>query len=358
MPFGANDFIEYWSAFQITLQGGNPYLPSAMLEVQRAIEPERTVPLMMWNPPWLLVFLCPLLFFPFASSTKLFLVVNIFLWMASTLLVCSAIGVARKSRIKLIYASVLFFPSWYALQLGQIGLLLGFVSSLFFWAWLKDKKLLAGASLALMSVKPHLFLLVVLYVLWNSIRRKDFSVLLSAVASFCLLVTVSYLCLPSAYAGWWGLVSGGSSVEGVPKVSEWRVATLSGAIRGWTQTSSGQTSLLPMVLVPGLTALGLLTHLIRKRENSPTGGGLAALFALSFFTAPFGWLFDAATLLPAQLSLAHQGRAGLATAVGLNLLVFFLQAFVYQYHHQAWWFAGLLFLAIVVCNSVRQSDFR
>ncbi|MGH7852875.1 MAG: hypothetical protein ACREP3_05505, partial [Candidatus Binatia bacterium] len=54
-----NDFIEYWTATKLLLNGGNPYSPSELLASQHALGWSQPEPLMMWNPPWTLSFTLP-----------------------------------------------------------------------------------------------------------------------------------------------------------------------------------------------------------------------------------------------------------------------------------------------------------
>src|SRR3990172_13387177 len=54
-----NDFIEYWSAARLTLDGKNPYSPELMFEIQKPAGWLEGRPLMMWNPPWALTLVLP-----------------------------------------------------------------------------------------------------------------------------------------------------------------------------------------------------------------------------------------------------------------------------------------------------------
>ena len=54
-----DDFVQYWSAGRLQLQGRNPYSPELLLQVQRAAGRTGDRPLMMWNPPWTLFFVMP-----------------------------------------------------------------------------------------------------------------------------------------------------------------------------------------------------------------------------------------------------------------------------------------------------------
>src|SRR5215207_2467165 len=59
--FGENDFIEYWATYQLHSRGADPYHPALIAAVERAQGWPEAQPLMMWNPPWALVILSPVL---------------------------------------------------------------------------------------------------------------------------------------------------------------------------------------------------------------------------------------------------------------------------------------------------------
>ena len=47
-----DDFIEYWAAARLTLDGQNPYDPHLLLPLQQAAGRNTDEAVMMWNPPW------------------------------------------------------------------------------------------------------------------------------------------------------------------------------------------------------------------------------------------------------------------------------------------------------------------
>jgi hypothetical protein len=80
------DYKEYWSAFQLVLMGQNPYDPQIMKDFQ--IEKfGNEIPLMMWNPPWILLLLAPILAVSFEASAYSFLLIQIILSSVSILLI-------------------------------------------------------------------------------------------------------------------------------------------------------------------------------------------------------------------------------------------------------------------------------
>src|SRR3954454_5750660 len=55
-----DDFVEYWAAARLTLDGKNPYDPAQLLPLQRAAGRDTDEAIMMWNPPWSFTVVLPL----------------------------------------------------------------------------------------------------------------------------------------------------------------------------------------------------------------------------------------------------------------------------------------------------------
>src|SRR5947207_1920622 len=55
-----DDFVEYWAAAKLTLNGENPYDPAKLLPLQQAAGRDTDEAIMMWNPPWSLAVVLPL----------------------------------------------------------------------------------------------------------------------------------------------------------------------------------------------------------------------------------------------------------------------------------------------------------
>src|SRR5439155_9312936 len=79
------DFVEYWGAGRLFLADGNPYSWDAMLELEKSagmepyLSPEtgEEMPLMMFNPPWTLVFVMPFAQASFALSRLMWFVLGL-----------------------------------------------------------------------------------------------------------------------------------------------------------------------------------------------------------------------------------------------------------------------------------------
>src|SRR5262245_2694716 len=64
---GTDDFIEYWTAGQLLRAGENPYDFKRLHELQLQLGSPHDFPIIMWNPPWLLVWIYPVLLLDFLT---------------------------------------------------------------------------------------------------------------------------------------------------------------------------------------------------------------------------------------------------------------------------------------------------
>ena len=136
---GTCDWVEYWSAARLLWSGQDPYDPDAMLRIQRSVGSELLGPILMWNPPWLLLRLSPVLFPPFPVSALAWVGLNIALLLAGALLARGAIPAGTRLEPRA--------------------------------AWLA-----AGLFLALTSVKPHVVYLLWIVAAWWVVVRGRWSV--------------------------------------------------------------------------------------------------------------------------------------------------------------------------------------
>ncbi len=73
--FLTRDFIQYWSSFNLAIDGLNPYNLSNMTLVQKELGAETIV--MMFLSPVLLIIFYPILIFSFSTSTYLFFFLSV-----------------------------------------------------------------------------------------------------------------------------------------------------------------------------------------------------------------------------------------------------------------------------------------
>ncbi|NDC36940.1 MAG: hypothetical protein EBZ48_02685 [Proteobacteria bacterium] len=96
-PPQSTDFLQYWTAFQLVQQGQNPYDPQLMLALQKSLGLTAELPVMMWNPPWLLLLLSPVLHLELSTALAAWRIISLLLSIASCLLLLRSINSKHRS---------------------------------------------------------------------------------------------------------------------------------------------------------------------------------------------------------------------------------------------------------------------
>lgn len=171
---GRMDYIQYWSSGTLLLHRLNPYSPDAIFALERARGYLLSSPLIMPNPPWALFLVLPLGFLGVHQG--------LFLWslLAAACILLSVHLLNPRSKDNSL--ALLFAPALACFGSGQSSpfLLLGFSLFLRFYP---SRPFLAGASLLLMAIKPHLFLVFWSVLLLDSLYRRSFRILAGASAA-------------------------------------------------------------------------------------------------------------------------------------------------------------------------------
>ena len=310
-----NDFIEYWAAARLLLEGRNPYSAEQMLRLQSSIGWTDQRPLMMWNPPWALSVVLPFGFFSFEVGRFLWLLVN-FLVVVLCIDLSWRIYGGPKQYFWVPWAIGLgFFPTLFVLRVGQITpfILLGVIGFLFFIK--RERYVMASCSTILISLKPHLLYLFWIALLCWIINRKQWKMLMMIGAMLILATAVPLAFNPSIIAHFFR-----SSLEAPPLY--WVTPTIGCLLGTIMSTRNEGLKFLPMSLCL-LFFLGVYWK--RHKMNWVWERQMPLLLLLSVSTAAFGWSFDLVVLIPALIQAAvitiQKARPKL---VGFALLCFLL----------------------------------
>ncbi|MGH9586708.1 MAG: glycosyltransferase 87 family protein, partial [Acidobacteriaceae bacterium] len=173
----AMDLIEYWSSAKLLLHHINPYSPSGVFALEKAEGFLPSSPLVMLNPPWALFLILPLGFG--GAHTALFL------WTIAAFGCVLAFIRLLEVPEKNAPLALFFAPVLASICSGQSSpfLLLGFALFLRFH---RSRPFWAGASLLLMAIKPHLFLVFWAVLLAESIYRRRFRIIAGAAAALAV----------------------------------------------------------------------------------------------------------------------------------------------------------------------------
>jgi Glycosyltransferase family 87 len=178
------DYSEYWSSGKLLVHHTNPYSPAGVLAFEEAQGRSTSSPLVMLNPPWALFLVAPLGLVNVRAG--------LFMWTLAAIICVfvSARMLEAPSNDRAL--AFVFAPVLACILSGQSSpfLLLGFSLFLRFY---KSRSFLAGASLLLMAIKPHLFLIFWAVLLVDCIYRRRFLILAGAATALAAATAFSML---------------------------------------------------------------------------------------------------------------------------------------------------------------------
>jgi hypothetical protein len=312
------DFVEYWAAGRLFAAGGNPYSWDAMLELEKSVGMEtylsedtrEEMPLLMFNPPWTLVFVMPFAQASFALSRLMWFVFGLGLVILCADAIWRIYGGAANRRWLAWIIGLSFVPTLQVLQMGQIGplLLLGIVGFLF---CIYNSGWSAGVATVLIAIKPHLFgVFAVALFLWTVHQRRW-----SVFAGAALTVTVIMACLLGANPH---LIDQYLHCMTVHSPRDCRTPILGSLLRVLFGPEQFWLQVIPQVV--GL--LWVAIYWYRRRNDWDWSEQLPLLMLVSLLTTPYGaWPFDLVVLLLPVIEVAARAqrvsRAQLAIIAGV-----------------------------------------
>ena len=281
---GKSDFIGYWSATYLLQHGQNPYDEASMgvlQHVQMKTEVEPTI--MAWNPPTLFIFLLPLAWFSFTTARFLLLAINIIILLAAGLILARMYLPPGKPRLMVIYLLfVIGFPqALSAIYMGQVTffVFLGLVASLALikkeqWFW-------AGAVLVLTTIKPHLVILPLIYLLIYMARKRHYEGWIGLILAGAICAVVLFILRPNWIYDLIGLMA-------IAPI-HWATPTIGGLLGYWQLSDAGRYLVLLFLPLPFL--------LLRYEAKINIELAVALLTLITVPTTFFGWSYDQTMLL-------------------------------------------------------------
>ena len=341
---GTIDFIQYWAAFQQFSNGLNPYDVEAMFEIQNALGRTDPRALMMWNPPWLLTLLYPILSLEFLHSANVWLVANLVMVFLAGFILLNSFNLPNKKLLYSLFPIIFFLPLWYCIWYGQVSVLLMLGICVLFFGLKKESYLALGIGLMLISIKPHIFYLPLLYTFLFVLKKKEFKKWVHLCWPLGILILTTLAIMPNVFGFWPKAVLSPESSLHLVDVTQWKVATLIGFIKAIAKDHYGITLIWPMYLVPLLGVVWFLFFVPKDFKNIEQY--FSIVLAVSFITSPYGWFFDFSVLAPVLsillLSISEKecGRtarlSSMAAVVLLQFAILFSFKFLDLQHHFFW----------------------
>ncbi|MEW5979811.1 MAG: glycosyltransferase family 87 protein [Acidobacteriota bacterium] len=308
-----DDFVEYWSAARLLLNGGNPYSPEQLMEVQSQAGWLGPQPVMMWNPPFTLSLVLPFGWLDYYEARRLWLLLQLSMLVCSVLILLRAYGV-QVDRFLWTWIFVLsFFPFLFVLRVGQISPLIALGVAGFLLFEKKGRHEWAAVCVTATLVKPHLlYLFWIAFLVWVAKSRMW---RVAAVVLLCLTSTTVavWLVNPTVLQEYY------SAVVTYPPL-DFATPTLGGILRAWVGSEVRWLQFLPALA--GVIWLGW--HLLKKLQHWNWQNEMPSLLLISLLTASYGsWTYDQVVLLPVLVhGICRMGAAHWSIPQSLALVVF------------------------------------
>ena len=293
---GARDFMEYWAAGQLFVSGGNPYSPPELFERQKAAGWTDSVPLIMWNPPWALVLIAPFGLFSFTTGQFLWLLLHVTLILVSVQqLWCVYSGAVTRSRIPWVLAFT-YVPTIFVLIIGQITPVTLAALTGFLYFHQRRNFFAAGASAAILALKPHLFYLFwIIFVLWVG-RRRQWRIFSGALVTGFSIAVLPLLVDSQVYSQYLALYK----FSDISTPLDWLTPTLRTAIGAFI----GPTHMWLQYAPSFAGIMWVIFHWYREKDRWDWPEQLPCIVLVSVVTSFFAWTYDQVVFLPAILEAA------------------------------------------------------
>jgi hypothetical protein len=284
----------YWAAVRLDLQGENPYDPERVLALEREAGRDESHPVIMYGPPATMTLFMPFGLLPSRAAQfawLLFHLVVVVVFCADRLWRLYGGPTAYRGLAWIIAAS--FVPTLILLWAGQIAsmVLLGIVGFLYFAR--QGRWWLAGAAVALTTLKPHLvYLFWAALILWT-IQRRRWAVLLGCGLALLAATAVPILFNPLL------LQQYRQALADHPP-TDWVTPTLGAALRFGFGEDKAWLQFLP-------TLFGLLWFVFywaARRRTWQWAQQAPVLIFVSFLTTFYAWSHDLVVLLVPVLQAA------------------------------------------------------
>ncbi len=292
---GARDFVARWATGQLIARHANPYDGAALMQIEQAAGfPVHYGVMYMLNPPWTLPLVYPLGFLGLQVASILWSVLQLACLAGSVHMLWIMHGRPNNRRHYLGYS---FAPALICLIMGQVTIL-ALLGLVLFLRLHRTSPFMAGMSLWLCMLKPHLFLPFGVVVLAWIVVSRSYRLLLGTVFS---VVVTSAIALPLAPNEWSQylhvLHSPGSQWEFVPCVAV--------LLRVWISKDTAGLNYVPAAL----SCVWALAYFWRRRATWDWMKEGSVLMLVSILVAPYAWLYDQALAIPALLQGAYATRS-------------------------------------------------
>jgi glycosyl transferase family 87 len=326
------DFVEYWAAGRLTLQGENPYDIDRMEQLQR--EAGRTDEgILMWNPPWTLPVVLPLALFDVRVARLVWLGLHLLVLGFCADRLWRLYGGAADFRWVSWVLALTFLPSYFALTAGQISPLILLGATLFLHFSERRSDVLMGVAAVLLAIKPHLAYLFWIALFCWAVQERRWKVLAAGAATGLLLTAIAAAFDHALLQHYWYALTN-------QPPSQYRSPTLAHCLRMLIDPDNFRLQFLAMI--PGIVWFVPWFYWHRRRWDWKAQ--IPLLLIVSVLTTAYGgWPFDLVLLLVPLVQIAARLQFGQSErlkvlAIAFNICVGLIAALQIHFGVEYFWF--------------------
>lgn len=298
------DFVSFWASSRLLINGGNPFSPAEVLELQRAVGLSEAKPLLIWHPPWALSFMLPVGAMDFRVSQFCWLLMNVFFILLSAQKLWTIYNQTAVNSYAPWIAAFTLIPTWMVLIIGQMSplVLLGIVGFLHFER--KNQLFLAGISTVIISLKPHLFYLFWLGLMLWVWKEHRWRVAFGAIVAGLIAAIIPAIIDPAVYQQYIDMYR----FPGQSTPFELPAPSLGSLLTRYVPHGNMPIQFLP----PLLGTFWFLWHWQNHKENWHWPEQAPMMILVSLTLSAYAWTYDQVILLPAVihgLAILNQQRS-------------------------------------------------
>jgi len=259
--------------------------------------------------------MAPVLWLPFGVAAKAWVIAGMGMGVAAALLIADCFNRGPRTVLYALVGVLINLPLVLSAGFGQTGALLLFGGALLMHGRVKTGSLAEQSiGLVILSVKPHLFYLLGVALLWDELRLRRIALIGCVAGILATMVLVLIIINPVVVTAYLDHFLGDSKAEGVIGLAAWNTPTIANFIRIGLRNFFGQQANLALAIVPLVSVFLLVCWCLRHPvpdwlDRAPP------LFVLSPWLSPYGWAYDWAILGIMQgallARLARDGKLGL-----------------------------------------------
>jgi len=289
----SDDFVPYWASGKLNLSGENPFDPQNVEKLQIATSGQAsgayTISIVL-NPPWAISLLMPFGLLDYPSGRLAWLIFSTVLLVISSQLLWRIYSGNPSQRWIALVVAFIFAPTISVLEVGQIApiILLGLTGFLFLYPNRRNDWL-AGAFIALISIKPQVAYIFWIALLFWVIKQRRWLILISAAITILLLTLIAMIYNPDIIQQYLLMLQ-------TYQISDWANPTIGAYLRFfWFGTDKFWLQILPS-LIGGVWFL-YYWHIHNTSWNWVNE--LPILLLISQITSTYTWTYDQVILIPA-----------------------------------------------------------